>query len=648
MSLLDDVSIVVTPNGYKAGELYAVIPVPSEGAELVTDGSFPTGTTAWSEGTGWSLVDGYANASSASGELSQSGIDFDTSKRYYIQYTISGYSGSGGIQTRFKGAVWNTGELREENGTFTEVLMSTAENNVFSFVTSSSFTGSISNVSVKEYTSADMDVTRATAATRVDENGLVNYAEVLGDELVTDGDFPLPNVNWTFGVDWEILNGTANYTSGTTNSLYQSALTLTSGITYNIRFSISNAIGNAEFWTGNSSGSVNYISGGYVNYANGDYNLYFTMPSSQTSLAFYARNVSFSIDNISVKQVDRDNVPRIDYAGGGCPHILAEPMRTNLIPYSEDFSESAWAKTRCTIDSGGHTSPSGESNAFKMTATDDDARLQDGSEAAGIVYTQSIYVKSATGSDVSGQIDFTGADIQTFTATSEWQRVDTTLTNMVKSGLVRVRITNSGDELYVWGAQVEVGSYATSYIPNFGTALGVTRNQDIFTRDGIGSLINSTEGVLFLEMAALSDDGTNRGVSLNDGTSSSRLLLYFSSASNQIAVISSGFAGSITYTLPDETSFNKIAVRYKANDITLWVDGASRGTPITSATIPTFTAFKFDSGSGSSPFFGKVKQLQVYDTALTDEQLLQLTGESGTDFYESYAEMASALTYTIQ
>ena len=42
-----------------------------------------------------------------------------------------------------------------------------------------SLIGSIDNVSVKEYTSADMDVTRATAATRVDENGLVNYAEVI-------------------------------------------------------------------------------------------------------------------------------------------------------------------------------------------------------------------------------------------------------------------------------------------------------------------------------------------------------------------------------------------------------------------------------------------------------------------------------------
>ena len=42
--------------------------------------------------------------------------------------------------------------------------------------------GVIDNISVKEYTSADMDVTRATAATRVDENGLVNYAEVIGGD----------------------------------------------------------------------------------------------------------------------------------------------------------------------------------------------------------------------------------------------------------------------------------------------------------------------------------------------------------------------------------------------------------------------------------------------------------------------------------
>ena len=43
---------------------------------------------------------------------------------------------------------------------------------------------------------ADMDVTRETAATRVDENGLVNYAEVLGSDLITNGDFPSNIIGW--------------------------------------------------------------------------------------------------------------------------------------------------------------------------------------------------------------------------------------------------------------------------------------------------------------------------------------------------------------------------------------------------------------------------------------------------------------------
>ena len=51
MSLLDDVSIVVTPNGYKAGELYAVIPVPTEGAEEITNGDFATDLSGWIDST---------------------------------------------------------------------------------------------------------------------------------------------------------------------------------------------------------------------------------------------------------------------------------------------------------------------------------------------------------------------------------------------------------------------------------------------------------------------------------------------------------------------------------------------------------------------------------------------------------------------
>jgi hypothetical protein len=67
------------------------------------------------------------------------------------------------------------------------------------------------------------------------------------------------------------------------------------------------------------------------------------------------------------------------------------------------------------------------------------------------------------------------------------------------------------DSFSLGRTSLEQGSYATSYIPTSGST--VTRNQDIFTRDGIGSLINSTEGVLFVEMAALSDDLTYRCIS---------------------------------------------------------------------------------------------------------------------------------------
>ena len=76
MSLLDDVSIVVTPNGYKAGELYAVIPVPTEGAEEVTNGDFATDSD-WNEGTNVDISNGKTNfVDVAKGERQQQNFGF--------------------------------------------------------------------------------------------------------------------------------------------------------------------------------------------------------------------------------------------------------------------------------------------------------------------------------------------------------------------------------------------------------------------------------------------------------------------------------------------------------------------------------------------------------------------------------------------
>ena len=121
---------------------------------------------------------------------------------------------------------------------------------------------------------------------------------------------------------------------------------------------------------------------------------------------------------------------------------------------------------------------------------------------------------------------------------------------------------------------------------------------------------------------------------------------------NEVAIYVdvSGSAALFFQTSAVITDFNKMAISYKENDMKFYLNGVLvySNTSADTFLANSLNTLQLADGNGSANFYGKVKQLQVYDTALTDEQLLQLTGESGTDFYESYAEMASALTYTIQ
>ena len=274
-----------------------------------------------------------------------------------------------------------------------------------------------------------------------------------------------------------------------------------------------------------------------------------------------------------------------------------QDVRTNLLPYSQDFSNVAWAKTRCTIDGGGHISPSGASDAFKMTATDNDARLQDLNRPVGVIYTQSVYVKSATGNDVSGQIDFTGTFIQTFTANNEWQRVETT-SNTTRAGVFRVRITNSGDELLVWGAQLEEAAHATSYIPTNGTPVtidsnstSVVNNTGIVERPITGS--NESElwlkdGLNILDTGVLASSGggsftiTDSGLkALSDGSSSftlrPRILWNSLTIGNEYRIVGTPTinSGSTNYSLYNGASYEKNQVAVEAFDITFTCNGVN-------------------------------------------------------------------------
>ena len=75
-----------------------------------------------------------------------------------------------------------------------------------------------------------------------------------------------------------------------------------------------------------------------------------------------------------------------------------------------------------------------------------------------------------------------------------------------------------------------------------------------------------------------------------------------------------------------QSGFNKIAVKYKVNDCAMWVNGTEyTDTSFAAFSSSTLNALVFDRGDGTQNLFGKVKQLQVYKTALTDAQLTSLT-----------------------
>lgn len=268
------------------------------------------------------------------------------------------------------------------------------------------------------------------------------------------------------------------------------------------------------------------------------------------------------------------NLPRIDYTGG-TGHILLEPQSTNL------FLNSATLSTQ------------------------------------GVTTTAASHTVSFYG---TGSITFSGTHSATLNGTGANDRVSLTFTP--SSGTLTCTVSGS-----VTNAQIEALSFSTSYIPT--TSGTVTRNADVCNNSGSSSLINSTEGVLYIEFAAIANDSVNRIISLSDGTFNERLLISQHTASNTIRVfIKSGgsFFATIDNVVSDITAYNKIAYKYKSGDSKLFINGSSVGTSTNTFSITGLDVLQFANGNTvSNPLCGKVKCVAVYKEALTDAELTCLT-----------------------
>jgi hypothetical protein len=456
--------------------------------------------------------------------------------------------------------------------------------------------------------------------------------------------------NWQFVGDFETDGTKAFITSASQYSQLtnQTGVNyLLSGNKYRLTFDIPTLSISGAFAYRYTGGSVTPILTSDIQ--NGKFTTEFTMPSNgwfwlQTTGSYTGLNVE--VDNISVVEVLGDK-PRIDYTDSlTSPSFLLEPQSTNLITFSEDFTQWNLGSNSTLTYESDVVAPDGSLGVYRLTNPALGATyIQSPSFSSSNPLTVSLYVKSTNSGNDNFNL-YTGAsnisDLKT--ATSEWKRFDYTADGS------SMYIINSGDtfasDIYIWGAQAEALSYPTSYIPTAGST--VTRAQETCNGAGNASTFNSTEGVLYAEIAALANDLTARVICISDGTNSHRVLILFSTLTNQIQGFHyNGITSSVSllHTVSDITVFHKIAFKYKLNDFSLWVDGVQVATSSSGGVniANTFNTLEFQNASGTSDFYGKGKGVYVFNKALTDDELQQLTGPD----YNSFAALAAAYNYTV-
>jgi hypothetical protein len=362
----------------------------------------------------------------------------------------------------------------------------------------------------------------------------------------------------------------------------------------------------------------------------------------------------------------------------GCPSILLEPLRTNLLTYSEQFDNDIFTKNFTEVSANTTTAPDGSLTADTLSG-DETSNIhflaQTASATSGVTYTQSVFAKKGTnnflqiiGTTTGSQYDaysWANFDLEngalgtigsSATATityfgNGWYRCTMTATAtatasgngfllclITSANSLRAETNSLATSVHIWGAQVEQGAhpsfkaaYPTSYIPT--TNIALTRIADAMIVDNVytNNLITDEGGTWYTEIDnnfAYARDGSSVGIFIANDTSGG---VY----SDGFALRNNGATARLTInkriatvqqqlgnTLTDHV---KVAIKWGGGKAKVFVNGApmaiSLGVYETEFT-PIVMQYLGSFGGDVSKY---IKQMALFPTPLSDDQCIALT-----------------------
>jgi len=390
----------------------------------------------------------------------------------------------------------------------------------------------------------------------------------------------------------------------------------------------------------------------------------------RSEVTAYTPTTTAPITNyIPVLETAAINAPRFDYAPTTQTPLglLVEESRTNLLTYSEQFNNAAWTKTRSSITANAVVSPDGTVNADKLvedtTASNTHQIQRSVSYTSGTTYTRSMYAKAAERTGFRFQFPssaFTSGlnayfDLATGTVGSVSTGVTATITP-VGNGWYRctatatATATASGTEIscgltittnnptytgdgvsgiFIWGAQLEAGAFATSYIPTVASQVTRAADRASMTGTNFSSWYNAAEGTLYAEWDMYAfNAGLNYRATFNDGTTSNSLRMRLApSGTTQVRhdVVNSSTATTLGSPSTVNLTLTKEAMAFATNDYAGVINGA---TVVTSSTLTLPTATQLSIGSretGISQLNGRIRKLVYYPRRLSNAELQGIT-----------------------